>query len=309
MLSLQLFATKRGTASRADVLADVIAATVLAEEAGFDTVWLAEHHDTDWNLCSDPLTLLATLAARTTRIRLGAAVVNLALHHPVRIAEQAAVVNALSRGRLELGLGKGFAVADSHRFDLDPQATERIFRDKHERLCELLRSDPDTATTPTWLASSGNPRAVQVAIDYGHGLLLAATGHKLAAIVACAAAQDAPPRLGLVRVIHTGPTAAAAEQELRPYLEWYIGAMNTLQPTVTSPTTEEVLSTFCLVGTAGECLDRVDGLRRTYQLSEVIGVPGIGGMNRKITRRVLGDLGATLDDRSGVPSAGVPRVR
>jgi hypothetical protein len=70
---------------------------VLAEKAGYDMVWLAEHRGTDWNLCTDPLTVLAHLAAVTNRIRFGAAVFNLTLHHLVRIAEQAHSLRSCSR--------------------------------------------------------------------------------------------------------------------------------------------------------------------------------------------------------------------
>jgi alkanesulfonate monooxygenase SsuD/methylene tetrahydromethanopterin reductase-like flavin-dependent oxidoreductase (luciferase family) len=108
--------------------ANLVDKAVLAEQCGYDVVWLAEHHGTDWNLCTDPLTVLAHLAAATSRIRLGAAVVNLSLHHPVRIAEQAALVHALCGGRLELGIGHGFAPADYDRFGLDRGDSSNLFR-------------------------------------------------------------------------------------------------------------------------------------------------------------------------------------
>lgn len=286
MVSLQLFATRRNGADTAEVLSDLVAKAVAAERAGFDTVWLAEHHNTDWNLCSDPLTLLATLAAETDRIRLGAAVVNLGLHHPVRVAEQAAMVNALSGGRLELGLGKGFAAADYHTFGLDPSDSDRVFQDKHDRLCELLRSDPGTVKVPTWLASSGKPRAVAVAVEHGHGLLLAAAGEKLAGITAYVASQPAPPRLGLVRAVHTGSV-----EELRPYLLWYMDQISELQPHATSPPVDEVLDTFCIIGSADDCRKRIGELCRTHGLSDLICVPGIGGMSLDRTTRMIHDLG------------------
>lgn len=120
MLSLQLFATRRGSARTAQVLNDLVTKTVLAGQAGFRTVWLAEHHVTRCNLCTEPLTLRAAPAANTTRIGLtGRCDGQPPLHHPGKVAVQAAVVNALSSGRLELGLGKGFASADYRRFGLE----------------------------------------------------------------------------------------------------------------------------------------------------------------------------------------------
>lgn len=99
MIGLQLFATRRHGRSVADALSDTVAVAALADELGFDVVWLAEHHDTDWNRCPDPLTLLAYLAARTHRIRLGAAVVNPDAAPPTSDAERARVVDGGGSGR------------------------------------------------------------------------------------------------------------------------------------------------------------------------------------------------------------------
>jgi hypothetical protein len=118
-LGVQLFASHRAGGTAQDVLRDLVSTCSPAEQAGYDVVWLAERHGTEWNLCTDPLTVLADLAALTNRIRLGAAVVNISLHHPVRMADQAALVNVLSAGRLELGIGRGFAPRDYERFGLD----------------------------------------------------------------------------------------------------------------------------------------------------------------------------------------------
>ena len=80
-----------------------------AEELGFDSIWIAEHHFSNkYGILPDPFSYLSYLAAKTSRIKLGAAVMVVPLHHPVRIVENAAFVDILSNGRFQLGLGSGY---------------------------------------------------------------------------------------------------------------------------------------------------------------------------------------------------------
>ena len=81
----------------------------LAEETGLDAVWLTEHHFDGAVAYADPLVFAAAVASRTQRILIGFAVVELALHHPVRLAVQAALLDHLSHGRLIVGTGRGSA--------------------------------------------------------------------------------------------------------------------------------------------------------------------------------------------------------
>lgn len=80
---------------------------LLSEALGFDSIWLTEHHYADYGLSSAPSVLLATLAARTERIRLAIAVYVIPFHHPLRLAEETATLDILSQGRLTVGLGRG----------------------------------------------------------------------------------------------------------------------------------------------------------------------------------------------------------
>ena len=82
---------------------------VLAEEIGMHSVWLTEHHFDGAAAHADPLVLGAAVAARTTKLKIGFAVVELAFHHPVRLAVQTALLDNLSHGRLIVGIGRGSA--------------------------------------------------------------------------------------------------------------------------------------------------------------------------------------------------------
>lgn len=82
---------------------------VLAEQLGFDSVWITEHHFTDYSMSNDPLQLLSYIAGRTKRVKLGTQVIIAPWHDPVRLAEKIINLDILSRGRAILGFGSGLS--------------------------------------------------------------------------------------------------------------------------------------------------------------------------------------------------------
>ncbi|MBI3756667.1 MAG: LLM class flavin-dependent oxidoreductase [Deltaproteobacteria bacterium] len=103
---------------------------VYAEELGFDAAWLAElHFNPQFSIMPAPLLVAAALAQRTTRIRLGTAVLLLPLQHPVRTAEEAAVVDLLSQGRLELGVGRGMIAIHFQGFNVPREESRERFEE------------------------------------------------------------------------------------------------------------------------------------------------------------------------------------
>jgi alkanesulfonate monooxygenase SsuD/methylene tetrahydromethanopterin reductase-like flavin-dependent oxidoreductase (luciferase family) len=98
-----------------------------AEALGYRSVWIAEHHFNDYGLCPAPPVLAAFLAARTTTLRLGMGVSLLPLHHPIDLAEQLAVLDVVSGGRLDVGIGRGGTLQDYQTFRSErADARERI---------------------------------------------------------------------------------------------------------------------------------------------------------------------------------------
>lgn len=100
-----------------------------AEAAGFDTFWVSEHHGLPDGYLPAPLLLLGALATHTSRLRLGTGVALAPLYHPLRLAEDAAVVDQLSGGRLVLGLGLGYAEDEYAAFGVDAATRGAVLSD------------------------------------------------------------------------------------------------------------------------------------------------------------------------------------
>ena len=105
--------------SEHDVYDSGLRQMLAAESQGYHSVWIAEHHFNDYGLCPAPTVLASYVAARTTTLRLGMGVSLLPLHHPVDLAEQLAVLDVVSGGRLDVGIGRGGTLQDYQTFQSD----------------------------------------------------------------------------------------------------------------------------------------------------------------------------------------------
>ena len=107
---------------------DILAQIELGDRVGFDTVWLGElHFSRSFSTLADPLMVLAAAAQRTRSIRLGTAVTLLPMHNPVKIAEEAAICDILSDGRLEFGVGRGTAPVHYAGYDIPMEQSRERF--------------------------------------------------------------------------------------------------------------------------------------------------------------------------------------
>jgi len=117
----------------AENLRAVVEQSAYGEQLGFDSVWLAEHHFHSFGgIFSSPPVIGAAIAQRTTRIRIGTAVILLPYHNPLRIAEDYATVDCLSQGRLEFGIGHGFVKWESLTFGIPLDELRERFRENLE---------------------------------------------------------------------------------------------------------------------------------------------------------------------------------
>ena len=109
--------------------------TILAEEMGFDRAWYAEHHFSNYSLCPSPLMMAAHMAGRTRNIRLGTAVVVASLYTPARLLAEIGMVDTLSNGRLDLGIGVGYQRYEFERFGAELDEAREVTGE----MLELIR--------------------------------------------------------------------------------------------------------------------------------------------------------------------------
>ncbi|MBV6761764.1 LLM class flavin-dependent oxidoreductase [Rhodococcus opacus] len=114
----------------------------LLEELGFDGVWVSEHHFRDYGTVPSIFTMLGYLAARTENLRLGTGVVVLPLHNPIHVAEQAAQLDLLSNGRLDLGLGRGYQSIEFDGYGMSLSEARDRFDEGLEVITGLWTQDP-----------------------------------------------------------------------------------------------------------------------------------------------------------------------
>jgi len=141
----------------------------LAEELGYESVWVSEHHVTSDGYLPSVFPLLAAIAARTSRVRIGSAIILGPFQHPIRFAEDVAFVDQLSTGRLEIGLGLGYRPRE---FELLGVPIEERARRTEELITTARRVWADGTVTPPpfqqpeppfWIGGSGAPAARRAA--------------------------------------------------------------------------------------------------------------------------------------------------
>ena len=120
---------------------EALAEVVLAEELGFDSVWMEEHHGLVDHYWPSPMTVLAGFATRTERIRLGTDVVVLPFYHPVRAAEEAALLDVISNGRFTLGVAIGYRPDEFAMFGVDLDGRGARFEEQIQLMRRLWTED------------------------------------------------------------------------------------------------------------------------------------------------------------------------
>ncbi|PRZ40478.1 alkanesulfonate monooxygenase SsuD/methylene tetrahydromethanopterin reductase-like flavin-dependent oxidoreductase (luciferase family) [Antricoccus suffuscus] len=205
-----------------------------AEEVGFDSFWVAQHHfGAQRAHCPSPLVLLSAIAAQTSRIRLGTAVVIGSLEDPIRLAEDASMLDILSNGRVELGLGAGANESTARRFGHDHARRHESFLTNLHALRDLLDSAGVVPHSPglrdrLWIGTASES-GFALAANLGLGVLTgrssspAGPRDEIAAGRAAAYIKTAAsPRVGMSRSVLCATNAQLALDHLRPGIDRWL---------------------------------------------------------------------------------------
>ena len=197
---LDTFGDRNGDAdgkplSHAQTIRNVVEEGVFAEQAGVDFFGIGEHHTEYFPMPAGDM-VLAAIAARTERIRLGSAVTVLSSDDPVRVFQRYSTLNAISGGRAEVILGRGSSIESFPLFGYDLADYEELFEEKATLFAELLKGGPvtwdgktrapllnqdvvphtESGPFPAWIGVGGNPQSVIRAARLGFSLMLAIIG-------------------------------------------------------------------------------------------------------------------------------------
>jgi len=152
----------RPTVPEVQAFAELMEQIELTDQLGFDEAWFAEHHHSDYGLLSSPNLVIAALARRTQKLRFGNLVNVLPLHDPIRFAEECAILDILTEGRLNVGLGRGVP-RDDIKHGLDVDSAKERFTAGVEALMLAWTEDTFSHDGPTWKYQdiSCRPRPIQ----------------------------------------------------------------------------------------------------------------------------------------------------
>jgi len=166
-----------------------------AETLGFRNVWLGEHHFSTYGYLSRPVQLATYIAAKTTRLRVGTAVIVVPLHHPLLIAEEIAMLDILSGGRCDIGLGRGYQRYEFERFGLELDTGGKRWDESIDILLKSFEGKPfsydgklfkipETSVyprpmqkphPPIWITAQ-SPYAIEAAVRRGFNVLTGGFG-------------------------------------------------------------------------------------------------------------------------------------
>lgn len=280
------------------------------DRTGFDAVWLAEHHFTTFSVCPSVHMLGVAAAARTKRLRIGTAVSLAALYQPLRLAEEVALLDVLSGGRVNWGAGRGFAPTEFAAFGVPPVESAERFREAVDivlaawtqaRLTykgsfnniddvEVMPKPLQQPHPPVWMAATSEP-AIDWAASRGFSILMdphatmddiGRKRRRYAERLAAAGFSDGGRDIPMARLMALASTTAEAEAIARRGAQWLVDAYagpqhNKVQHAPRDFRGKEpvqyYLDEVILHGTPESVIDQIAGLRETIGLNYLMCAP------------------------------------
>src|SRR5712691_3257541 len=255
---LQFFSWPERRVDLATVYARALERIEIMDRTGYDAVWLAEHHFSSFSVCPSVHMMGMLAAARTTRLRIGTGVSLAPFYHPLRLAEEVALLDVLSGGRVNWGAGRGFARVEFENFGVPPDESTSRFHETvevvlrawtEERLSfagthfrfdgvEVLPKPMQRPHPPVWMAASSEA-AIEWAAGRGFSILLSphdstrdigkkrmAYAGRLVEAGFAVEGRDLP----VARLVAIADTAAKAAEVARRGAQWivdsYFGAQH-----------------------------------------------------------------------------------
>jgi alkanesulfonate monooxygenase SsuD/methylene tetrahydromethanopterin reductase-like flavin-dependent oxidoreductase (luciferase family) len=313
------------TLSFRELYRESLAQVQAAEQLGFDSVWLTEHHFTDDGYLPALMPAAAAIAALTTRVTIGTFVLLAPFVHPLKLAEDAAFVDVLSGGRLRLGIGlgyraeefDGFGVPRSERLARTLETIEilklawtgarfsfdgRFFKFRDARVLPQPVSQPH----PELLWGAGAAKSIRRAAELDLGFACVGGRREIGIyLAALQAAGKEPARYNIVnsRVVYVADSEEQAWRETRDalmyqaelYGKWLSAAAGTTdQSKVLIRPDPDRLRRTSVLGTAPEVRARLEEIIATTPMTELIVVTQLPGLDPAKARRSLDRFGAEV---------------
>ena len=307
---LQFFSWPERRVDIATVYSRALDRIEIMDKSGFDAVWLAEHHFSDFSVCPSVHMVGTLAAARTRRLRIGTAVSLAPFYHPLRLAEEVALLDVISGGRVNWGAGRGFARVEFENFGVPPEESSSRFREAveivlkawiEERLdfagrhfrfdgVEVLPKPMQRPHPPVWLAAT-SPEAIAWAAGRGFPILMdphsahREIGEKrrfYAERLAAAGFSEQGRDIPMARLVALSASPAEAEEVARRGAEWilnsYLGARHrpVMAATFGSESEDPVaryLDEVILHGTVDSVAEQILRLREEIGLDYLLAAP------------------------------------
>ncbi len=284
---------------------------ILAEELGYESYWLAEHHFHEYGSVPNPAVFLAAAAQRTTRIGLGVAVSVLPFHHPLRVAEDYAMLDILSQGRLILGVGSGYVAHEFEGFGVAGKTKREHFDENLDVLRRAFRGEKitlqsdfnsiDNVGTNVWPLQQPHPPIYMAALRRESAYFIGRQGYPMLGIPYASVdeldelggmvedyergwqesgSSGPPPPVCFAFHTHCAETDAAARADAEGPFDYYV---RTRLYGKSAGWDEITQRRYCLMGGVDTCIERI-GEMRALGIGHVAMMMDFGCMGRERTQ-------------------------